>query len=69
MLTDERTWQALRRANPVPHPGRLLSDAEMAVRFASVSERQDAIGASARESRPIAHRPRPLLSRSYATDS
>ena len=42
MLTGDQTWHALQRANPVPDPDRLLNDAEMGARFASVVERRKA---------------------------
>lgn len=40
MLTHEETWTSLRRANPVPDAGRLLTDAEFNARFAAVYARR-----------------------------
>lgn len=59
MLTDQQTWNALRRANPVPHPDRLLNDAEMAVRFASVSEKRGIKTAHQLETPPATRAPSP----------
>ena len=58
MLTDEQTWTALQRANPVPDPDRLLSDTEMALRFASVSEKRDTMTTFQLET-PPARKPTP----------